>query len=85
MLFWSGLWKRHVTSGIQAAKSYITPGTATKTDASYLSKKVYIKNTTDTTNKKSVSPDIGSKPKPKVKQQIKEFSKMKCVIKSAIT
>jgi hypothetical protein len=80
MLFWSGLWKRHVASSIQAAKSYITLGTATKTDASYLSKKVDIKNPTDTTNKKSVSPDIGSKPKPKVKQQLKKFINIECVI-----
>jgi hypothetical protein len=67
MLFWSSLWNRHVTPNIQAAKSYMTPNTATKTDASDLSKKVDAKDPTDTTNKKSVSPDTGSKPKPKVK------------------
>ena len=32
MSVWSSLWNRHVTPNIQAAKSYITPKTATKTD-----------------------------------------------------
>lgn len=67
MLFWSSLWNRHVAPNIQAAKSYITPKTATKTDASAPSKKIDAKDPTDTTNKNSVSSDIGSKPKPKVK------------------
>lgn len=67
MLFWSSLWHRHVTPNIQSAKSYITPYTATKTDASDLSKKVDAKDPTDTENKNSISQDAGSKPKPKVK------------------
>ncbi len=67
MLFWSSLWNRHVTPNIQAAKSYINPNTATKTDASDPSKKVDAKDPTDTKNKNSVSPDTGNKPKPKVK------------------
>jgi hypothetical protein len=66
-LFWSSLWNRHVTPSIQAAKSYITSNTATKTDAPDPSKKVDAKDPTDTTNKNSVSPDTGNKPKPKVK------------------
>lgn len=67
MLFWSSLWNRHVTPSIQAAKSYITPNTATKTDSPNPSKKVDAKDPTDTTNKNSVSPDTGTKPKPKVR------------------
>jgi hypothetical protein len=67
MLFWSSLWNRHVIPNIRAAKSYITPDTATKTDASDLSKKVDAKDPTDTRNKNSVSIDAGSKSKPKVK------------------
>jgi hypothetical protein len=67
MLFWSSLWNRHVTPSIQAAKSYITPNTATKTDAPNPSKKVDAKDPTDTTSKNSVSPDTGTKPKPKVR------------------
>ena len=67
MLFWSSLWNRHVAPNIQAAKSYITPKTATKTDASAPSKKIDAKDPTDTTNKNSISSDAGSKPKPKVK------------------
>jgi hypothetical protein len=67
MLFWSSLWNRHVTPNIQAAKSYITPKTATKTDAADPSKKVDAKDPIDTTNKNSVSPDTGNKPKPKIK------------------
>jgi len=67
MLFWSSLWNRHVTPNIQAAKSYVTPNTATKTDAPAPSKKVDAKDPTDTTNKNSVSTDAGNKPKPKVK------------------
>ena len=67
MLFWSSLWHRHVTPNIQSAKSYITPDTATKTDASDLSKKIDAKDPTDTKNKNSMNPDAGSKPKPKVK------------------
>ena len=66
-LFWSSLWNRHVTPSIQNAKSYITPNTAAKTDAPDPSKKVDAKDPTDTTNKNSVSPDTGNKPKPKVK------------------
>ncbi len=66
-LFWSSLWNRHVTPRIQNAKSYITPNAAAKTDASDPSKKVDAKDPTDTTNKNSVSPDTGNKPKPKVK------------------
>jgi hypothetical protein len=73
MLFWSSLWNRHVIPNIQAAKSYITPNTATKTDASAPSKKVDAKDPTDTTNKNSVSSDIGSKPKPKVKSATTQF------------
>ena len=73
MLFWSSLWNRHVTPNIQAAKSYITPNTATKTDASDPSKKVDAKDPTDTANKNSVSPDTGNKPKPKVKTTTKRI------------
>jgi hypothetical protein len=67
MLFWSSLWNRHVTPSIQAAKSYITPNTATKTDAPNPSKNVDAKDPTDTKNKNSISPDAGNKPKPKVR------------------
>ncbi len=67
MLFWSSLWNRHATPNIQAAKSYITPNTATKTDASAPSKKVDAKDPTDTTDKNSVSQDSKNRPKPKVK------------------
>lgn len=67
MLFWSSLLKRYVTPNIQAAKSYIAPNTATKTDASDPSKNVDAKDPTDTTNKNSVSQDTGNKPKPKVR------------------
>ena len=67
MVFWSSLWNRHVTPNIQAAKSYINPNTATKTDAYDPSKKVDAKDPTDTKNKNSVSPDTGNKPKPKTK------------------
>ncbi len=67
MMFWSSLWSRHVTPGIRAAKSRLTPNSATKTDASDLSKKVDAKDPTDTTNKNSVSQDTGNKQKPKVK------------------
>jgi hypothetical protein len=66
-LFWSSLWNRHITPSIQNAKSYITPNTATKTDASDPSKKVDAKDPADTANKNSVSPDTGNKPKTKVK------------------
>ena len=51
MLFWSSLWNRHVTPNIQAAKSYINPNTATKTDAFDPSKKVDAKDPTNTKNK----------------------------------
>jgi hypothetical protein len=67
MLFWSSLWNRHVAPSIQTAKTYITPDTSKKTDASDLSKKVDAKDPTDTVKKDSVSPDTGSKSKPKVK------------------
>ena len=73
MLFWSSLWNRHITRNIQAAKSYITPKTATKTDASDPSKKVDAKDPTDTANKNSVSPDAENKPKPKVKTTTKRI------------
>ena len=73
MMFWSSLWNRHVTRNIQAAKSYITPNTATKTDASDPSKKVDAKDPTDTANKNSVSPDAENKPKPKVKTTTKRI------------
>jgi hypothetical protein len=65
MLFWSGLWHRHVTPNLRAAKSYITPDTATKTDASGLSKRVDAKDPADITNKNSLSQDKGDKPKVK--------------------
>lgn len=67
MLFWSSLWNRHVAPSIQTVKTYITPDTAKKTDASDLSKKADAKDPTDTVKKNSVSPDTGSKSKPKVK------------------
>jgi hypothetical protein len=67
MLFWSSLFNRFITPGIQSAKSYMTPDTATKKDASDLSKKVDAKDPTDTIKKDSVSPDTGSVSKPKVK------------------
>lgn len=67
MLFWSSLWNKYMTPNLRAAKSYVTPDPATKTDASDLSKKVDAKDPTDITNKNSLSPDTGSKPKPKVK------------------
>lgn len=67
MLFWSSLWNRHITPNLQAAKSYMTPNTAQKTDASDISKKVDAKDPTDTTNKNTVSQDAGGKSKPKVK------------------
>lgn len=67
MLFWSSLWNKYMTPNLRAAKSYVTPDPATKTDASALSKKVDAKDPTDITNKNSLSPDTGSKPKPKVK------------------
>lgn len=66
MLFWSSLWHRHVTPNIRAAKSYIDPNPATKTDASSPYTKVDAKDPTDTTektDKKSLIPDTGSKPK----------------------
>jgi hypothetical protein len=56
-----------MTPNLRAAKSYVTPDSATKTDASDLSKKVDAKDPTDITNKNSLNPDTGSKPKPKVK------------------
>jgi hypothetical protein len=67
MLFWSSLWNRHVTPNIQAAKSYVTPNTATKTDAPDPSKKVDAKDPTGITNKNSIRQDTGDKPKPKIK------------------
>jgi hypothetical protein len=67
MLFWSSLWNRHVTPSIQAAKSYMTPDTATKKDAHDLSKKVDVKDPTDAIKKDSVSPDARDKSKTKVK------------------
>lgn len=67
MLFWSSLWNRHVAPSIQTVKTYITPDTAKKTDAPDLSKKADAKDPTDTVKKDSVSPDTGSKSKPKVK------------------
>lgn len=67
MLFWSSLWNRHVAPNIQAAKTYMTPDAAKKTDASDLSKKVDAKDPADTIKKDSVSPETGSKSKPKVK------------------
>ena len=73
MLFWSSLWNRHVTRNLQAAKSYITPNTATKTDASDPSKKVDAKDPTDTANKNSVIQDAENKPKPKVKTTTKRI------------
>ncbi len=67
MMFWSSLWSRYITPGIQAAKYRTTPDAATKKDASTPSKKVDAKDPTETANKKSVSPDSGNKPKPRVK------------------
>ena len=67
MLFWSSLFNRFITPRIQSAKSYMTPDTATKKDASDISKKVDAKNPTDTIKKDSVSPDTGSVSKPRVK------------------
>jgi hypothetical protein len=67
MLFWSSLWNRHVAPSIQTVKTYMTPDTAKKTDAPDLSKKADAKDPTDTVKKDSVSPDTGSKSKPKVK------------------
>ncbi|MGB9940636.1 hypothetical protein [Methanosarcina sp.] len=70
MLFWSSLWNRHVTSNFRAAKAYVTPDPATKTDASDLSRKVDAKDPTDTTgttNKNSLIQDTGNRPKTKVK------------------
>lgn len=67
MLFWSNLLNRYLTPGIQTAKTYITPDTAKKTDASDLYKKVDAKDPTDTTKKDSISPETESKSKPKVK------------------
>lgn len=67
MLFWSSLWNRHVAPSIQTVKTYMTPDTAKKTDAPDLSKKADAKDPTDTVKKNSVSPDTGSKSKPKVK------------------
>ncbi len=67
MLFWSSLWNKYMTPNLRAAKSYVTPDPATKTDASDLSKKVDAKDPTDTINKNSVSQDAGNKPKPKIK------------------
>jgi hypothetical protein len=63
MLFWSSLWNRHITPNIQAAKSYITPNTATKTDAPDNIKKFDAKEPTDTVNKNSMSQDTGNKQK----------------------
>ncbi len=67
MLFWSSLFNRYITPGIQSAKSYMTPDTATKKDASDFSKKVDAKDPTDTIKRDSVSPDARSNLKPKVK------------------
>ena len=67
MLFWSNLINRYITPGIQTAKTYMTPDTTKKTDAPDISKKVDAKDPTDTTKKDSISPDTGSKSKPKVK------------------
>lgn len=70
MLFWSSLWHRHVTPNIRAAKSYVSPDFETKKDASSPYKRVDAKDPTDTaekTDKKSLIPDTGSKPEPKIK------------------
>lgn len=70
MLFWSSFWHKHMTPNIRAAKSYIDPDPATKKDASNPYKTVDAKDPTDTTEKtdrNSLIPDTGSKPKPKVK------------------
>ncbi len=67
MLFWSSLWHKHVAPNFRAAKAYITPYPVTKTDSSDLSRKVDAKDPTDTTNKNSLTPDTGTRQKPKVK------------------
>lgn len=67
MLFWSNLLNRYFAQGVQSAKSYMTPDTASKKDASDLSKKVDAKDPTDAIKRDSVSPDTGSVSKPRVK------------------
>lgn len=67
MLFWSSLFNRFIAPNFRAAKSYMTPDTATKKDAPDFAKKVDAKDPTDTIKKDLVSPDTGSVSKPKVK------------------